>query len=126
LDLNPVKSLIPDSDFECCMGASTPLRRRTRRPHQAGLRSGALVVALLLTSASSAVSDASEGTEATPVSTSPGAAKTGASEVARDATPSERPLRPLTRAAARSRLASVSPVDWLSRFGNVEIETQDE
>lgn len=56
-----------------------------------------------------------------PVSTSPRAALTDRdSSVQRGAAGGPSPL-PLTRAATQLRVEQMSPVEWLSRFGSIEV-----
>ena len=59
------------------------------------------------------------------VSTSPVPPKVSPMRVVATQAPPRRPSIPLTRAAAREQLESVSPVHWLTRFGRVDIQPRD-
>lgn len=97
---------------------------------------GLLALALLAARAASAETGGTDSrapapgagpTRAERVSTSPEAHPVGSSATTRPA----RPMRviedepPLTRAAARQRVESMSPAQWLERFGPVVVERRE-
>lgn len=129
LVIDAIKSKLLRSEFVLSMGASTNLSRGIHR-RVYGLRRVAMLVgslAFLSSSAPIALADSIGHDDATPVSTSPTTSKTSktsATDPARSR-PEKAQHRPLTRAAARSQIEAISPVDWLNGFGRVEIQTRD-
>ena len=79
-----------------------------------------IAIGLLMSSASSWATDEAGNTNS--VSTSPIAARFPIGHDAEHQTAARRDQVPLTRAAARRRIEAVTPVEWLARFGSVEVQ----
>ena len=86
------------------------------------IRALILVGTVAVATATLTASAVSDGREDTPVSTRPIEASDAHRSVQGQATVTQPSAQPLTRAAARSRIESISPVVWLARFGAVDVQ----
>ena len=82
----------------------------------------ALLVALGLLCVAAPTWAATDDSAGKPVSTSPIATQSSSDDVHRALPPTHISTPPLTRAAAQRQLETISPADWLARYGRVDIE----
>ena len=110
------------------MGDKTNIQDARVRPSQRrfGVARALALVGLLAALAIDAGANEPAGSDATdaPVSTSP-APPAAPGPATRWPTTSRIDTPPLTRAAERQRVEQISPVSWLSRFGEVRVERND-
>jgi hypothetical protein len=97
-------------------------RATLRGPGRPAGGSIATLLALGLLCLATPIWAADEGADEKPVSTSPMTTHSSKGDAHRARSRARTPTPPLTRAAARRQVETISPVDWLARYGHVDIE----
>jgi len=121
----PFKLDFQPSEFILNMGVLSyeilrAILRAPRRP-VGGPMATLLALGLLCVATPTWAAD-NDGADEKPVSTSPMTTQSSKGDAHRALSRARTPTPPLTRAAARRRVETISPADWLARYGSVDIE----
>jgi len=121
----PVKSHFQPSELFLEMGDLRyanihTVFRVTRRPIAGGIVTLYVALGLLCVAAPTWAAD--DDSDGTPVSTSPMTTRSSKGDAHRVLLEARLSTPPLTRAAAQRQLETISPADWLARYGRVDIE----